>query len=587
MKAESSMPLIKSKSKKAFSKNVETEMKAHPGDPKKDLAIAYSVKRKAKKKASGGTVESGSRDMNYADGGEAKNRLHQGAQEARKYDAQKSEKGVHTPKFAYPGNKQSMGESQAGYYTKSGGGVNSRTGEKVSQQDMNEDAKEMHRNKLDELRKMPKPKFAEGGEVTTSASNEKRPTTSDTYKDKKNVSQNSGNKPSKNDSWTDNSTVKQAQKISTTPLSRPKMVGTDAYSVRSRDMRDDEADAMDRMAPTTDRAQPPQRDNEDDAKAMGSDPDMAKQHNNGKAPYNKAIEDQYAQDVAAAEFKKTQSYANGGQVDKGISNQGKWVRSSNEHKEAGYPDSAKSAMDEAKYDIKNEHYRTKQMNPKLKGLAEGGEINDFEPMEDAENDNVVHPEGLESDDDSMGPAKKEYMADHMQMLAEGGIADEEEIEHAASIAAAIMARRKMASGGTVESGSEDMNYADGGPVDEDPFDDDKIVPRYADGGPVDEDPFDDDKIVPRYADGGQIENNDDGEVDLSLNSTEQPNEYPPMNGEALDWDDDADYLDKEQPEDSNETGDEREDETSDPHGKSLASKIRAKTKASKKSPITR
>ena len=41
------MPLIKSKSKKAFKENVRREMKA--GKPKKQtLAITYSVKRKSK-----------------------------------------------------------------------------------------------------------------------------------------------------------------------------------------------------------------------------------------------------------------------------------------------------------------------------------------------------------------------------------------------------------------------------------------------------------------------------------------------------------------------------------------------------------
>lgn len=61
---------MQGKSKKAFSKNVETEM--HSGKPQDQaLAIAYSVKRKNKmKKASGGTVESGSPTMNYAKGGE-------------------------------------------------------------------------------------------------------------------------------------------------------------------------------------------------------------------------------------------------------------------------------------------------------------------------------------------------------------------------------------------------------------------------------------------------------------------------------------------------------------------------------------
>ena len=55
------MPLIKSKSKRAFEQNVETEMKAHPEASKRaqNLAIAYSVKRKAqakKKMAEGGAI---------------------------------------------------------------------------------------------------------------------------------------------------------------------------------------------------------------------------------------------------------------------------------------------------------------------------------------------------------------------------------------------------------------------------------------------------------------------------------------------------------------------------------------------------
>jgi hypothetical protein len=50
------MPLIKSKSKKAFSKNVEAEMSAGKPQPQA-LAIAYSVKRKAPKKmAEGGVI---------------------------------------------------------------------------------------------------------------------------------------------------------------------------------------------------------------------------------------------------------------------------------------------------------------------------------------------------------------------------------------------------------------------------------------------------------------------------------------------------------------------------------------------------
>jgi hypothetical protein len=55
------MPLIKSGSKKALMKNIKTEMEAHPGKENRaqNLAIAYSVQRKNKKKhmAEGGKVE--------------------------------------------------------------------------------------------------------------------------------------------------------------------------------------------------------------------------------------------------------------------------------------------------------------------------------------------------------------------------------------------------------------------------------------------------------------------------------------------------------------------------------------------------
>ena len=66
------MPLMKSKSKKAFEHNIKAEMRADkPQD--QALAIAYSIKRKAAAKkakmAAGGRVESGSRDLNMADGG--------------------------------------------------------------------------------------------------------------------------------------------------------------------------------------------------------------------------------------------------------------------------------------------------------------------------------------------------------------------------------------------------------------------------------------------------------------------------------------------------------------------------------------
>lgn len=65
------MPLMKKASKKAFEHNVKAEMDAGKPQPQ-SLAIAYSTQRMAKKKhmAAGGTVQSGSPDMNYAKGGE-------------------------------------------------------------------------------------------------------------------------------------------------------------------------------------------------------------------------------------------------------------------------------------------------------------------------------------------------------------------------------------------------------------------------------------------------------------------------------------------------------------------------------------
>lgn len=135
-----------------------------------------------------------------------------------------------------------------------------------------------------------------------------------------------------------------------------------------------------------------------------------------------------------------------------------------------------------------------------KHMAQGGKINNEVSMDEAEEDMVEHPVGLESDNDQMSPNKNEYMDDHIQMLAEGGIASEEEIEHAASIAAAIMARRKMAQG---------------------------------------------------------------GEVDLDANEAEQPNHYDDLNvDEALDYNPD-DSMSEGQPEDSNLIGDEEEEMSGD------------------------
>ena len=73
------MPLIQGKSPKAMSQNISTEM--HAGKPQKQaIAIAYSIARKAKRKAGGGYMAD-----NYAHGGEPMNKkLHPGHSEYAK-----------------------------------------------------------------------------------------------------------------------------------------------------------------------------------------------------------------------------------------------------------------------------------------------------------------------------------------------------------------------------------------------------------------------------------------------------------------------------------------------------------------------
>lgn len=100
---------------------------------------------------------------------------------------------------------------------------------------------------------------------------------------------------------------------------------------------------------------------------------------------------------------------------------------------------------------------------KMKMMAEGGMINKVVSMEDANEDRVEHPAGLEETDSSISPLEEEFMANH---FADGGMAedmDEEELEHHASVAAAIMARKKFAEGGQVDiesNGQEDYDHMD-------------------------------------------------------------------------------------------------------------------------------
>jgi hypothetical protein len=170
------MPLMKKASKKAFQHNVKAEMEAHPDKRKQDLAIAYSVQRKAKKK------------------------------------------------------------------------------------------------------------MAEGGAV--SAKTESRPMPDQTTNSAAMKSRNSGDKPASHDSWTDNSTVTQAQSNNgrkVMPIARPRMVPSDAFSTR---MYDKEGMLQESASPGPYGEQPSRDMDEDGPNRQGPEvPDMADEHSNHRKPY--------------------------------------------------------------------------------------------------------------------------------------------------------------------------------------------------------------------------------------------------------------------------------------------------------------
>jgi hypothetical protein len=396
-------------------------------------------------------------------------------------------------------------------------------------------------------------KMAEGGMAyrNDSAKTESRPMPSEVDADHEMVRKNSGNKAPGQDSWTDRPTMKQVSKgPRTTPIKHPSMVPTDAFSVRMRDEEDDlQSSAGTNNGP---QRQPPEHDNEEGPDRQGpSTPSL-----------------------------------------------------------------------------------------KMKRMAKGGMINDFESMDDAENDNVVHPEGLESDNDQMGPDEDEYMADHfakggevdrsneanftraqrnqrgrvndstgpatkgVNMPAGKNLAGEAGSEGTSQAGANLRAGLKiaakylhkrtseqaskihpklkgMASGGTVISGSRDMDYAEGGMADgelEEEHDaslsaaimarrdrlhaeidsgahDEDMAVRMALGGEINEDGDD------IHSAGSMDTHEDADQVDLSRNADEDANEEDQSSFNALRKENYSESagLDKlDQPEDSNETGDSRE-----------------------------
>ncbi len=112
-------------------------------------------------------------------------------------------------------------------------------------------------------------KMAKGGKVSESAATEHRPMPEQTDDDAAMVARNQGKKPLMDSGWIDDVTVKQAQKPSITPLSRPKMAES---SVLRTKLRDQEEDQMGTMQPNNGpQRQPAEIYNEKGAKRQGPD----------------------------------------------------------------------------------------------------------------------------------------------------------------------------------------------------------------------------------------------------------------------------------------------------------------------------
>src|SRR6202453_1372790 len=404
------MPLIHSKSKKALSKNIATEMRAHPDKRKQDIAIAYSVQRQArKKKASGGAVQSGSKDMNMAGGGGIQKRYEISkenlfAEEHRNIanDLRRTLPNVHPDKAKTRQAKIDYHDQEANRTYNAKGGM-----------------------------------IAEGGSI--SASNEKRPMPNDLHDDSLQANQNRGNKPSRNDGWTDRPTEAQAMandvRGKKLPIKRPKMVPTNAFSTR---LYDQEGQLEESASPGSYGEQPSKWHDEEDAKASGHPVrDMEDEHSTHRKPYAKGGE------VEPKDYEHPDNKYEHGEYNEPMSqdepseDEGNSLAMSDN--EEG-PDRQGPAIP----DMEDEHSTGR------KPYAGGGKI------QDSEKDMDMSDEG-EGGEPSLGNHSFDDSEDQPE--------EEADLEHHNSITAAIMARRDRLHA-EIDSGAHDMDsavrMADGG-----------------------------------------------------------------------------------------------------------------------------
>lgn len=294
------MPLIKSKSPKAFEKNLKAEM--HAGKPQDQaLAIAYSVKRKAKKKmAEGGHLDTNAREhikgKNFAgpdrsypieDAAHARNALARVSQHGSPELQEEVRAKVHKK---YPGidMKAEGGEVKTKahprydidrandeyenhiIYDKAEG----KYLENSPVFHTKEEAEHHIKTKLTK-------KLAEGGAI--SAKTEKRPMPEDLHDDAVMEAHNRAKKALIDDGWTGQPTTKQAQSNNgrmVKPIKHPRMVGSSVFQTK---LRDEEDDLQTSEAPASDKEQPDADMNERDPRKQGKGPDMSKPHTTAKA----------------------------------------------------------------------------------------------------------------------------------------------------------------------------------------------------------------------------------------------------------------------------------------------------------------
>jgi len=238
------MPLIKSRSQKAFKKNIETEME-HGKPQAQSLAIAYDMKRRAPKKkmADGGNVaengvatknqnagknnsatnEAGiaswsdmKKNMGFAEGGMPEDRSKMSGKSGMvrtDTEANQNQRGVH--QHGYKG--QSGGISESGAKLRDYGSQPEKQNIRYAKAEASH-VKPMHRETLSELKSMPNPKLkglAEGGEIEEDFQTEDRPNTQEEIRDR--------------------SEIMRMKRDKMTPIKSPRMVESQAFKAHLLD----------------------------------------------------------------------------------------------------------------------------------------------------------------------------------------------------------------------------------------------------------------------------------------------------------------------------------------------------------------